>query len=108
MKKSNTKALLFIVSVSSAAAFSDPLSKSTTFIRYRGKLNSYAPSQQEYESNYLLDDFRTANGEIVNPYEILNVNRAANRMDVKKNYRTLSKLYHPDGVRFADSLPKNW
>ena len=73
------------------------------------KLKSYAPtSQQNYGSNYLFEDFRTADGEIVNPYEVLNLDRNANKIDIKQKYRKLSKVYHPDCVRFADSLPKNW
>ena len=109
MKSTNSKALLFLISYGLAEAFVDPLLTKRAFLnRSGGGLNSYAPSQQEYESNYLFQDFRTSNGEIINPYEVLQVDRTANRMEIKKNYRTLSKLFHPDGVRFADALPANW
>lgn len=46
----------------------------------------------------LLDDFRIAGGEVVNPYRVLNVSRNADRMEIKLAYRTLSRKYHPDGI----------
>ena len=46
----------------------------------------------------LLDDFRIAGGEVVNPYRVLNVSRNADRMEIKSAYRTLSRKYHPDGI----------
>jgi DnaJ-class molecular chaperone len=46
----------------------------------------------------LLDDFRIAGGEVVNPYRVLNVSRDADRMEIKLAYRTLSRKYHPDGI----------
>ena len=46
----------------------------------------------------LLDDFRIAGGEVVNPYSVLNVSRNADRMEIKSAYRTLSRKYHPDGI----------
>ena len=46
----------------------------------------------------LLDDFRIAGGEVVNPYRILNVSRNADRQEIKAAYRTLSRKYHPDGI----------
>lgn len=55
----------------------------------------------------LLDDFRIAGGEVVNPYRILNVSRNADRQEIKAAYRTLSRKYHPDGMlqRNDDILP---
>ncbi len=96
-----------ISAVTYSQAFSGP-SSSKRVNASLSKLQSYAPSQREYESNYLFDDFRTASGEIINPYDVLNVEKASSRNAIKRQYRTLSKIYHPDGVRFADSLPKNW
>jgi hypothetical protein len=46
----------------------------------------------------LLDDFRVAGGEVVNPYRVLNVSRNAQRADIKAAYRSLSRKYHPDGI----------
>lgn len=55
----------------------------------------------------LLDDFRIAGGEVVNPYRVLKVSRNADRMEIKSAYRTLSRKYHPDGIlqRNDDILP---
>jgi len=52
-----------------------------------------------------MDHFRTADGEIINPYRVLNVGRNAEKKEIRHRYRTLSKKYHPDGVRFRDVLP---
>ena len=59
-------------------------------------------------SNYLLDEFRTADGEIVNPYRVLKVGRHADRKEIRQSYRSLSKKYHPDGARFREVLPGSW
>lgn len=56
----------------------------------------------------LLDDFKTANGEILNPYRVLKVSRGAPRPEIKNAYRNLSKRYHPDGARFRAILPGTW
>ena len=60
------------------------------------------------ESNYLLDEFRTADGYIVDPYQILQVDRNAELGDIKRQYRALSKIYHPDSIRHLDKLPGEW
>ena len=112
MKTSN--ATFFLVSCltgTAAASFVDASHGKSAFLRSGGgggELKSYAPSRHEFESGYLFQDFTTSDGERIDPYEILQLDRTANRMDIKKNYRMLSKLFHPDGVRFADSLPANW
>lgn len=71
-------------------------------------LNSYARQQEGYGANYLLDDFRTAEGEVVNPYRVLEVKRAAEIGEIKQQYRKMSKMYHPDVVRHKDVLPGKW
>ena len=63
--------------------------------------------QNPRERNWLMDDFATADGNVVNPYETLNVKRGANRSDIRCSYLTLSKLYHPDALRFSEVLPEN-
>jgi hypothetical protein len=60
------------------------------------------------DSSYLLDEFRTADGEIINPYRVLKVGRHADRKEIKQSYRNLSKKYHPDGARFREVLPGCW
>jgi len=57
------------------------------------------------ESNHLLEEYRTANGEILNPYNVLKVRRDADMSEIKNSYRRLSRRYHPDGHRHRDILP---
>lgn len=60
---------------------------------------------QEEIPSYLLEDFMTAQGEVLNPYKVLKVKRDCARQDIKKAYRDLSRRYHPDGMRHRDILP---
>jgi hypothetical protein len=60
------------------------------------------------EENFLLDEFKTASGEIVNPYKILKVARDADRTAIRQSYRNLSRMYHPDGARHRTILPGSW
>lgn len=53
----------------------------------------------------LMDDFRLASGEVVNPYRTLKIPRDGEKSAIKKKYYELSKLYHPDRARFSDILP---
>lgn len=54
-----------------------------------------------------MDEFKTADGDIINPYRTLKVDRDASRVEVKESYRKLSKKYHPDAVRFKTIMPGN-
>jgi hypothetical protein len=127
MKLSTTAALLLIPTV--AAAFCPPAHYSTrsssssppAALATHSKLNTQASIPHAYthtrntplhaytnqtpESNYLLDEFRTADGEIIDPYKVLKVPRKAEHKDIRQSYRMLSKKYHPDGVRFREVLP---
>jgi DnaJ-class molecular chaperone len=58
--------------------------------------------------NYLLDEFKTASGELVDPYKILKISRDAERTEIRQQYLTFSKKYHPDGAKHRDVLPGNW
>jgi DnaJ-domain-containing protein 1 len=62
----------------------------------------------KHESNYLMDYFRTADGEIIDPYVVLKLGRGAEKQEIRQRYRTLSKQYHPDGARFTEVLPGKW
>jgi hypothetical protein len=64
----------------------------------------YAKAKVE-EENFLLEEFKVANGERIHPYKILKINRSATRQEVKQAYRDLSRRYHPDGARHRDILP---
>jgi curved DNA-binding protein CbpA len=55
-----------------------------------------------------MDQFKTADGEIIDPYRILKVGRKADKEEIRKSYRMLSKKYHPDGVRFREVFPGKW
>jgi len=57
------------------------------------------------EHHFLLKPFATASGEVVNPYQVLNVPRNAERTEIKSKFKALAKRYHPDGVRHRDILP---
>jgi DnaJ-class molecular chaperone len=52
-----------------------------------------------------LDDFRLSNGELLDPYKTLKVARTADKAEIKRSYYTLSRRYHPDGVRHRSILP---
>jgi len=54
-----------------------------------------------------MDDFKTADGAIVNPYNILKLDRSASRTEIRESYRKLSKKYHPDAVRYRTIMPGN-
>jgi len=56
-------------------------------------------------SDHLLDDFKTVDGEVVNPYRILKIERKAEKDVIKKAYWTQSKRYHPDMAKKRDILP---
>ena len=59
------------------------------------------------EASRFLADFRTANGEIIDPYRSLRVPRSATLDDIKSSYRKLSRKLHPDAVSKSRILPGN-
>ena len=58
--------------------------------------------------NFLFEEFSTADGEVINPYKVLRLDKDAEKNDIRRSFRALSKMYHPDGVRFSDELPGEW
>lgn len=54
-----------------------------------------------------LTDFRTADGELVDPYKLLNIKRSASKTEIKESYRRLSRKLHPDAVQ-SNILPGRW
>ena len=64
--------------------------------------------QQQEETHFLLEEFKTHNGELVNPYNILKVSREADKKEIRQAYIELSRRYHPDGVRHKHVLPGRW
>jgi DnaJ-domain-containing protein 1 len=65
------------------------------------------PAQAD-PSNFLFDDFRMFNGEVVDPYEVLKIHRSAERAQIRKAYIDMSRKYHPDVVRHKNILPGSW
>lgn len=57
---------------------------------------------------YWLEEFKTADGEILNPYSVLKVKREADISQIKNAYREMSKRFHPDKQRFRDIMPGSW
>ena len=57
------------------------------------------------EASRFLADFRTANGEIIDPYRALKLPRSATLEEIKTRYRKLSRKLHPDAVSTSGVLP---
>jgi hypothetical protein len=62
-------------------------------------------SAEKVDKNSLPSEFKTASGEIIDPYAVLNVSRNAERQEIRQSYLALSRRYHPDGVMHKDILP---
>jgi DnaJ-class molecular chaperone len=76
--------------------------------RYVASTDNAQNRKNQDDSHFLLKKFSTASGEILNPYQVLQVSRNADRKEVRAAYIKLSKRYHPDGVRHRDILPGSW
>jgi len=85
-----------------------PLRRPKHFVQAtRSNSSNKKSSSSSDEPNFLLQDFKTASGEILNPYETLKLKRTATSYEIKQAYYTLSRRYHPDGMRHRDILPGN-
>ena len=96
-----------------------PHSRSNTRISI-GKTQLYADSTKgkngktkfgqktDSEVSRFLTEFRTADGNVVDPYKMLRVSRTATKMEIKQSYRRLSRKLHPDMVAQSDVLPGRW
>jgi DnaJ-class molecular chaperone len=62
-------------------------------------------ARKEQEESFLLQEFKTHTGEVVNPYAVLKISRSADIAEIKASYRALSRRYHPDVMRHKDILP---
>jgi hypothetical protein len=80
----------------------------STNVGYREAATARAFREEKQPNHFLLDEFKTHSGEIIDPYQTLKVPREAERTEVRKAYITLSKRYHPDGSRHRDVLPGRW
>lgn len=58
--------------------------------------------------HFLMQEFCLHSGEVLNPYETLQVPRTAVRSDIRQAYISKSKIFHPDQVRHASRFPEQW
>jgi len=83
---------------------------------YSSKTNLYANTTGKYgktkwgqktdaEVSRFLTDFRTADGNVVDPYKMLRLSRDATAPQIKQSYRRLSRKLHPDMVAQNEVLP---
>ncbi len=72
---------------------------------YNNYQNSYYKQENSKKENYQQKDYsnkkkyeekKTSRWDSQNPYEILGINENASKAEIKKAYRKLSKIYHPD------------
>lgn len=60
------------------------------------------------QQSALLNEFRIASGELIDPYKVLKVDRDSTKEQIKQAYRKMSRKYHPDQIRFQDMMPGSW
>ena len=64
--------------------------------------------EQQQQQSALLNEFRIASGELIDPYKVLKVDRDSTKEQIKQAYRKMSRKYHPDQIRFQDMMPGSW
>ena len=80
-----------------------------TIVGFR-KASTARAFREEKPPHFLLDEFTTYSGEIIDPYKTLKLSRDADRSEVRRAYITLSKRYHVDAIRHDERgiLPGKW
>lgn len=76
-----------------------------TVVGKREAATARAFREEKPKRSFLLEEFTTYNGELVQPYDLLGISCKAERLEIRKAYIELSKQYHPDAVRHRDALP---
>ena len=94
--------------VRSSDHFNCPQRLHTNCQRHNFGSNHFPSSSITQVRGSILDDFTTADGDIINPYSVLNISRRATRREVREAYRCLCKQYHPDRAKFLCNLPGEW
>lgn len=64
--------------------------------------NNNNNTQKKNEVSVLLKEFTLYTGEIVDPYQTLQISRQADVSTIKKAYRALCRQYHPDAIRYCN------
>lgn len=82
--------------------------RSTNQDNEQGERQPESKRKQQEETSKFLTDFKTASGNVVDPYKILKVPRSATTVEIKQSYRKLTKKLHPDAVARKEILPGNW
>lgn len=100
----------FFFCLSESQAFSIPPSnprpaERETVVGRREAATARAFRERKAKRSFLLEEFTTYNGELVQPYDLLGVDREAERLEIRSAYIDMSKQYHPDAVRHTDILP---
>jgi len=52
--------------------------------------------KREYQETKKEERKTTSRGDSNNPYEVLGIEKTATKKEIKKAYRQLAKIYHPD------------
>ena len=84
-------------------------SKTYLYANTTGKYGKTKWGQKtDAEVSRFLTDFRTADGNVVDPYKMLRLSRDATAPEIKQSYRRLSRKLHPDMVAQNEVLPGRW
>lgn len=90
----------FLVSNSKTRLYSDPTKGKNGKTKFGQKTDA--------DVSRFLTDFRTADGNVVDPYKMLQIKRSATKLEIKQSYRSLSRKLHPDMVAQTDVWPGRW
>lgn len=63
--------------------------------------------EQQQQHSALLNEFRIASGELIDPYKVLKIDRDSTKEQIKQAYRKMSRKYHPDQIRYQTMMPGN-
>ena len=113
--------ILFAIAITTVNSFTLPMNRRYAFAvtsrtqiysdnsngNNSGSKTKFGQQTTSTEERFLTD-FRTADGELVDPYKLLNIKRSATKIEIKESYRKLSRKLHPDAVQQSNILPGRW